>query len=275
VRTLTASNPAAHDLVRGRLWVALLPLLAALPACSGQDRRPMPAAAPPPSSESATSGNAPAPAYAARPGLNASRRLAVIYDLLNQGRVDPARIEIARLMSDYPDDKTGPDLLRQIEQDPKTLYGADSFAYEARPGDTFASLASRFLGAGSRFYGLARYNGVAIPSALTPGQTVMIPGKFRAPAPVREPRRPRFGRSTPPAAPGTAAPAAPAATPQRTDPARAANLRRAGLERMATGSIGRAVQLLQRAAALDPANPAIAADLDRARRIQSSVDNRP
>ncbi|HEX8446850.1 MAG TPA: LysM domain-containing protein [Sphingomonas sp.] len=246
-------------------------LACGLSACGGGGKVTLPA---PPSVPIALSTPPPAPAIlVATPGLSAAQRTALIYDLLNAGRADQARIEILRLMSDYPDNKVAADLLQQVQADAKTLYGSDSFAYEVKPGETFPILASRYLGAGSRFYGLARYNGIAVPSSLQPGQTIMIPGRPRAPAVIREPRRPRPPRGG--IAPGTAeGTPPPAAEAPRADPARAARLRRAGLEQMAAGSIGRAVGLLQRAAALDPANAAIAADLDRARRIQSTVNSR-
>jgi hypothetical protein len=247
---------------------ALLALLTA--ACSHKERpEPTPLPEPPPPLTVQT----PAPRPTA-PNLNARDRTALIYDLLNRGDADQARAEVRRLQSDYPGNRAADDLLQQIDGDPKALLGTDSFAYAVQPGDTFPTLASRFLGAGSKFYALARYNGIAVPSTLQPGQTIMIPGRQRDPAPLRERRAVRPPRQT-----GTVqSPAATVAIPvprgPRTDPGRAARLRRAGLEQMSAGSIGRAVQLLQRATTLDPANAAIAADLDRARRIQSTVQGR-
>ncbi|WP_165374823.1 LysM peptidoglycan-binding domain-containing protein [Sphingomonas montana] len=254
--------------------IAIATLLALLSACSHKDAVELaPLPEPPPL---ATAPNPAAPQTA--PNLNARQRTALIYDLMNRGEADQARAEARRLQSDYPTNRAAADLLEQIDGDPKALFGTDSFAYVVRPGDTFPTLAARFLGAGSKFYALARYNGIAVPSTLQPGQTIMIPGRQRDPAPLRErraPRPPRRAGVTSGAAQGApAAVAIPVPRGPRADPGRAARLRRAGLEQMNAGSIGRAVQLLQRATTLDPANAAIAADLDRARRIQSTVQGR-
>jgi Flp pilus assembly protein TadD len=58
------------------------------------------------------------------------------------------------------------------------------------------------------------------------------------------------------------------------DPLRAAQLRAQGLEAMNRGAIARAVALLDQASRLDPANPLIKRDLDRAIRIKRTVQGR-
>ena len=86
-----------------------------------------------------------------------------------------------------------------------------------------------------------------------------------------EPRRaePREARpeSKPEARP--APPPAPAV-----DPARAAKLRAQGLEQLNRGRVDRATALLAQAHALDPDNPLIRRDLDRAERISRAVHAR-
>ncbi|MDB5661763.1 MAG: hypothetical protein JWN59_101, partial [Sphingomonas bacterium] len=51
----------------------------------------------------------------------------------------------------------------------------------------------------------------------------------------------------------------------------AVRLRAAGLEQMQRGQIDRAVALLTQASRLDPQNPRIRQDLDRASRIRNTV----
>ena len=160
-------------------------------------------------------------------------------------------------------------MLREIDTDPRSLYGADSFAYIVRSGDTLASLARRYLGDAVNFYGLARFNNLTLPAELQPGQTVMIPGRVRSPERVQAPPRrsaPTASQAAPAKPEETARPAAP-----RVDRGRAQRLRQQGLEQMSAGSIDRAVQLLSQATVLDPSNGAIAAELARARRIQATV----
>jgi hypothetical protein len=59
------------------------------------------------------------------------------------------------------------------------------------------------------------------------------------------------------------------------EPARAAQLRAAGLEQLNRGAIRRAVALLQQARRLDPNSVLIKRDLDRAIRISRAVASRP
>jgi Flp pilus assembly protein TadD len=54
------------------------------------------------------------------------------------------------------------------------------------------------------------------------------------------------------------------------DPERAASLRAAGLDQLNRGEVAHAKLLLQQARRLDPANPLIQRDLDRAVRLSSA-----
>lgn len=209
------------------------------------------------------------------PGLSPSSRYKLALQLLQQGNATQARVELVQLWHEDPSDERGGVLIRQIDTDPKVVFGTESFPYTIKQGDTLFSLAKQYLHDSLNFYGLARYNGLTLPAHLQPGQVILIPGK---PRPVRKwtPRVP-----TPPPATGTGTPPRqvsppPTATPSSDSPARrrqAQDLRRRGLEQMSAGSIDRAVTLLSQAASLDPGNAAIAADLSRARRIQATVHN--
>jgi Flp pilus assembly protein TadD len=161
-------------------------------------------------------------------------------------------------LKDQPSNDTARKLLNQIDNDPKVVLGVKAYPYRAKPGDTASALAGRLMGDPLMFYALARLNGIDPPSKPLDGLTVMIPGEPKA-----------VVKAAPPKA---AAPVAPAA-PKR-DPARAGQLRAQGLVQLNQGAIGRAVGLLQQAAALDPGNPAIARDLDRALRIQRTVQKK-
>ncbi|WP_442678508.1 LysM peptidoglycan-binding domain-containing protein [Sphingomonas sp. ASY06-1R] len=210
------------------------------------------------------------------PGLSPSSRYKLALQLLQQGNPTQARVELVQLWHDDPSDERGGVLIRQIDTDPKVVFGTESFPYTIKQGDTLFSLAKQYLHDSLNFYGLARYNGLTLPAHLQPGEVILIPGK---PRPVRKWIRPV---PTPPPASGTGTPprqgqVSPPPTATPTDsPARrrqAQDLRRRGLEQMSAGSIDRAVTLLSQAASLDPGNAAIAADLARARRIQATVHN--
>ncbi len=167
-----------------------------------------------------------------------------------------------------PADGIARQLLSQIDGDPRQMLGAESYSYTLREGETLSTIAQRALGNPMMFWILARYNGIAVPEAVQPGQVIQVPG--RRPAAQPAPRRPQPapGGSTSP----RAQPVPPAAEPaQPTNPALAARLRSQGLAALNAGAVDRAVGLLRQALAADPGNAAVRADLERALRVQRTV----
>lgn len=161
-------------------------------------------------------------------------------------------------------------LLRDsIAGDPQEQLGPVSYPYVVRPGETIEQLAERLLGNHLKAYQLARYNGLANPSALAAGQAIRIPGT--PPRPKVQPAPERPSRSAP-AAPRSK-PAAPASAPAKpaANPAAAQRARSAGLAALNRGAVKEAVTQLQRANALDPGNAMILRDLQRAQRIAATV----
>lgn len=204
---------------------------------------------------------------AAQP-LPPRERVSKAIELLFQGKPAQARPLLLSALQDQPTNDMARKLLTQIDTDPKTLLGEKSYPHRARAGETASSLAADLMGDPLMFYALARYNQIDPPSRTLDGRTVMIPGEAkRAPAP-------RPAQAAKPATRPAQSPAQPAAPGGGRDPARAAKLRSAGLVQMNKGAIGAAVIQLQQAQALDPGNPAIQRDLDRALRIQRTVKAR-
>jgi len=189
----------------------------------------------------------------ATPGLSARERQNRAAELLGTGQGVLARAELLAVLAEQPGNAVARKLLDQIDRDPRELLGEKNYVYKVRPGDSMSSLADRLMGDSLMFYGLARYNGIADPSQMSVGQTLLIPGVPRKVAPAK------------PAATTVVAPVA-----QR-NPARAGQLRGQALELMNRGAINKAVGLLRQAQALDPGNPVIQRDLDRAIRIQANV----
>lgn len=259
--------------------------LAALVA-AGCATAPKPAPAPPPVATPtpvAPPAPPPKPEFSATPGLSARERVLKALGELGAGQPGPARAEITAFLQEQPDNALGKNLLQQIDGDPKTLLGAESFSYTTRPGETMSSLAERFLGDRFKFYILARYNGIDAPANMEVGRTLQIPGSPRRIAPPPRKPRPRIsdeaavadqlnGAKPAPAVSPPPAPVRPA--PPRRDPAQAMRLRRQALDQMQAGSIDAAVRTLERALQLDPASGPIRSDLDRARRIQAAVRKR-
>ncbi|MGI4879525.1 MAG: LysM peptidoglycan-binding domain-containing protein, partial [Janthinobacterium lividum] len=185
-------------------------------------------------------------------------------ELLNKGDSAGARLQVMGVLAQRPNDRVALDLLAQIDTDPHKLLGDKSYAYQIRSGETLSSIAARFLGNSRRFWALARYNGIAVPANAEVGQSIQMPGT--APASAARP---------PVVPPAAAAPAvAVAEQPRAADPAAASRMRSAGLAEMTRGSIDKAVNLLQRALALNPADTTIQDDLARARKIQQTLRQR-
>jgi hypothetical protein len=193
-----------------------------------------------------------APVVTATPGLAARDRQRLAVDLLGDGHSEQARAELVALLSEQPANAVARKLLDQIDRDPRMMLGEKNYPYSVRAGETMSELAGRFLGDPLMFYALARYNNIAAPSQMEVGQSLLIPGVPRKAAPV------------------AAKPGAPNAAAQR-NAARAGQLRAQGLDQMNRGAIHQAVVTLRQALQLDPANPAIQRDLDRAVRIQATV----
>ncbi len=223
-------------------------------------------------------GRTPAPAPAAAPADGSWRGREEVRDaiaLLNQGNAVEARARLLRVLR-RQEDGVARLLLSQIDGDPQQMLGAEHYPYTLREGETLSTVAQRALGNPMLFYILARYNSIAIPSSVRPGQVILVPGRRPAPPPQRPTPRPS---APPPSAnprPSPATPAArPAPAPRRANPGQAARLRAQGLAALNGGQVNRAVILLRQALALDPGNAAIRNDLARAQRIQGTVRSRP
>jgi tetratricopeptide (TPR) repeat protein len=177
---------------------------AAPPAPSAPASAPEPVAAPP----------APAPVPTGPVSQAAQAQAQKIamgaVEPLEAGKEDVALAELQRALSTDPHNKLAGNLMRQIETDPQELYGRDSFNYTVRSQDTLSRIAGRFLGDIYAFYGLARYNNIAVPRLVSAGQVLRIPGKppagGQAPAPAKAPAPPAPPPPPPPAPPPPAPP---------------------------------------------------------------------
>ncbi|MDB5698611.1 MAG: hypothetical protein JWN69_1415 [Alphaproteobacteria bacterium] len=196
--------------------------------------------------------------------------------LLNQGQPDKARKKLVQALKARPGDMLAQDLLKQIDTDPKILLGSESYGYTVKEGETMSTLAQRFLGDPMKSFALARYNGLASPMAVQPGQVIQIPGRRRLTPPVLKKPTIAAPAKKPAATPGKPAPAPTPAKPAQAagSPARAAQLRGQGLAAMNAGAINRAVALLRQALSFDPESGLIKGDLSRALRIQSTLKGR-
>lgn len=216
----------------------------------------------------------------AQPGLSQKERLVRAIRLLETGDSPAARAELLAYLDKSPSSQLGRSLLQQIDASPFTLLGPVSFPHVAQPGESWSSLAERYLGDRYRFWGLARYNGVDRPSLLVDGTVVRIPGREQLQAqPARAPLtdEAEVDRRLAEEAEAVKKPEPPLPVPLSRPPAdrgRAMALRRLGLENLQRGNVDVAIR--QFAAAIDLALGTdllglLKLDLDKAVRIKRSL----
>ncbi len=194
---------------------------------------------------------------------SAQERVHTAMEMLDRGEEVRARALLERILRNEPGNSSARRLLDEINIDPRRQLGERSHAYTVRDSDTMTNLAERFLGDPLLFYALARYNDMA-PNRLAPGQVIQIPDRGRPSVAMSL----RGTTALNDLAPQSALVVSPVDT---ASDARANQLRLQGLERLNAGDADSAVVLLSQARAIDAGNPAIEADLNRARRIQASL----
>ena len=94
---------------------------------------------------------------------------------LQQGHYRVGRKQLQRYLAEHPDDRAARDLWRQLTVDPNKLLGKRSRVHVVQSGESYSTLAARYLGSASRFLALARYNHAENPSVLNLGQRIRIP----------------------------------------------------------------------------------------------------
>jgi tetratricopeptide (TPR) repeat protein len=95
--------------------------------------------------------------------------------LLQKGESADADAELKLLLAQAPDNKQAQYLIRQIETPVASLFPKAHFAVTLGKDGTLSQLAQTYLGNSLGFYGLARYNAIAVPVKAAPGQTIRIP----------------------------------------------------------------------------------------------------
>jgi tetratricopeptide (TPR) repeat protein len=121
---------------------------------------------------------APAPAPTENVPSEAAPRLTlstiVRHDLQN-GHYAEGEKALRRYLQEHPGDRSAQFFLRQLTQDPKQVLGAASTPHIVQPGESYSTLASKYLGDPNLFLMLARYNGSTNPSLIRVGSTLQLP----------------------------------------------------------------------------------------------------
>ncbi|HEX7815835.1 LysM domain-containing protein [Dyella sp.] len=203
---------------------------------------------------------------AAEPDIPDLSLSAIINTQLQTGHYAEGEKSLRHYLVQHPDDRLASNLLRQLTGDPQQLLGAPKQSYVVQAGDSYSTLAARFLGDGTQFLLLARYNGSNNPSLLRAGQNLRLPASARMNAPAVTPAA-DASASAPTATP---APAASVAPPETAD-VRAHRLQDESLGLLKRGRREDAIARMQQA--LD-AEPSMKPSNSDAAMLRSQVINR-
>lgn len=130
---------------------------------------------------------------------------AIVNNDLQNGRYEEGGRALRRYVQTHPGDQQAASYLRQLTEDPKSMLGVSSSPYVVKTGESYSTLAGRYLGDPNLFVALARYNHANNPSLIRAGSTVQIPS-LHAPlvdAAHTHPKGSRTGTSTVPASAST------------------------------------------------------------------------
>lgn len=108
----------------------------------------------------------------------------IVNEDLQRGHYDAGEKALRRYLAVHPADHAAQALLRQLTADPEQVLGRSWHAHLVQAGDSYSTLAARYLGDPGRFLILARYNGSNNPSILRVGTTVRVPASATGPAPA-------------------------------------------------------------------------------------------
>jgi tetratricopeptide (TPR) repeat protein len=95
---------------------------------------------------------------------------------LDEGKEADARASLEAARALDPRNELANTLYDSITANPEQAFGAKSFPYTIKPGDTLSKISEIYLKEEFKFYLLARYNGIAVPRGLKAGQVIKVPG---------------------------------------------------------------------------------------------------
>ncbi len=170
----------------------------------------------------------------------------IVAEQLQHGHYAEGKRELKHYLQAHPDDAAARDLWHQLTVDPVRQLGSRHRIHVVQAGDSYSSLAARYLGDASRFLVLARYNHAHDPSLLQVGQRLRVPVSSKAvasPAPA-----PSAVDDGPDAGQAPAAEAAPTADAHPADSAEAlqqqsVTLQQQGHHAQAMARLGQALQM--------------------------------
>ena len=178
----------------------------------------------------------------------------IVDDELQLGHYAEGESALRQYLKQHPGDRPAQAMLRQLTADPRQL-GAPSSTHVVQTGDSYSSLAARYLGDPSLFLILARYTGSTNPSVLRLGETVRLPRSAKRLSMASDTITSGADSGKRGVAAGTASPAAtsPGATPGAESAAvKARRLQNESLALLDQGHKNQALARLDQALVIDP-----------------------
>ncbi len=121
---------------------------------------------------------APSPSPTVSPAPTRTPRepsLTAIGNQLQFGHYAEGERALRQHLKQHPGDRAAQAMLRQLTANPEKTLGERWRPHVVRPGDSYSTLAARYLGDPNLFLILARYNGSTNPSMLRVGETLHMP----------------------------------------------------------------------------------------------------
>jgi tetratricopeptide (TPR) repeat protein len=180
----------------------------------------------------------------------------IIDDQLQRGHYAEGEQSLHHYLAQHPGDRPAKAMLRQLTANPERWLGRQSQAHVVQPGESYSSLAGRYLGDPGLFLILARYNHSTNPFLLRVGETVRLPSAASTSVSTAAGSADADGAAHDAAAAATAGSAptiAPDTAPaNESSPARAQRLQRESVALLDQGHKQQALDRLDEALSVDP-----------------------
>ena len=180
---------------------------------------------------------APAPVAAVEPPPAVRPLGKIINEDLQHGRYSEGEAALRAYLAAHPKDRLAQSMLRQLTADPQRTLGPVGSTHVVQAGESYSTLAKRYLGDARLFVILARYNHSTQPALLRAGE------KLRLPASARQAGD---------AAAEAVGAAKPGQMPAESPAARSQRLQRESLQLLGAGQETQALARLDAALAADP-----------------------
>ncbi len=174
---MTTMSRTFPCLLKSALGLSIMAVLPMLGGCAQFDRlrhrgdHATAAPAPPAS--------APAPAAPAAPVAPLRPLGSIINDDLQHGRYAEGEAALRAYLAEHPKDRLAQSMLRQLTADPQRMLGPAGSSHVVQVGESYSTLAQRYLGDAQLFLILARYNGSTEPARLRAGEKLRLPASGR------------------------------------------------------------------------------------------------